>query len=334
MTMVGKRGIEDELVVEAVQRRWWPLFLKLAVSAFLVTFLAIAYDMGAAIHRLGAIDPPWFVASLLLLGLGIFLATLRWRAILGGIGIALSFRDTLRIVFIGLFFNQALPSSIGGDAMRAWQINRMVASVGLALRSVVLDRLAGLAGLIFLVLAGLPLLFGITEDGGAKLAMTGLVLGAGAGFALLLTFDRLPLVFRRGRFLEALARIAIEARKLLLASRRAPRIFGLSCSIHILSAFSVFCLAQGMGIVLGIVECLVLVPPVILLMVVPISLAGWGVREGAMIAALSFVNVPAEEALVLSIAFGLGVLLSNLPGGAVWFLTRNTGPIRQEATEE
>ncbi len=94
-----------------------------------------------------------------------------------------------------------------------------------------------------------------------------------------------------------------------------------------------FGLAQGLWIAIGVVECLVLVPPVILLMLLPISLAGWGVREGAMIAALGFIDVPAGEALLLSIAFGLAVLITNLPGGVIWLLTHTRRSVGERVTE-
>lgn len=326
-------GLEGELVAEAVERRWWPFFLKVAVSAILIVFLVTTHDIGEAIRHLGGIRAPWLFGGLLLLGLGIFLAGLRWAAVLDGMGIGIRLREVFRIVLVGLFFNQALPSTIGGDAVRAWQIHRVVASVGLALRSVILDRLAGLVGLILLVAAVLPFLFQITASSVAHGTMMGLIALAVTGLTMVLVFDRLPMAALGGRIYESLVHLSKDARKLLLASRRAPLVLGFSTFIHVLSALTVFCLAQGLGIAIGIVECLVLVPPVIMLMVLPISLAGWGVREGAMIAAFGFVDVPASEALLLSIAFGLAVLLTNLPGGAVWFLTRTPRPTRKRATE-
>ncbi len=63
------------------------------------------------------------------------------------------------------------------------------------------------------------------------------------------------------------------------------------------------------------------VSPALLVTTLPISIAGWGVREGAMVAAFSLVGVPVEGALVLSILFGLLILLISLPGGVVWMLS-------------
>ena len=71
-------GLEGELVAEAVERRWWPFFLKVAVSVILIVFLVTTHDVGEAIRHLGGIRTPWLFGGLLLLGLGIFLAVIRW----------------------------------------------------------------------------------------------------------------------------------------------------------------------------------------------------------------------------------------------------------------
>ena len=62
-------------------------------------------------------------------------------------------------------------------------------------------------------------------------------------------------------------------------------------------------------------------PPVLLVMTLPISIAGWGVREQAMVAAFALVGVPGEGALALSIMFGLMGLITGLPGGVVWLIS-------------
>src|SRR5690606_4783819 len=67
---------------------------------------------------------------------------------------------------------------------------------------------------------------------------------------------------------------------------------------------------------------LILVPPVMLVSMVPISIAGWGVREGAMITAFGLVGLDTADALALSIVFGVIVSLVGAPGGAIWALTR------------
>jgi uncharacterized membrane protein YbhN (UPF0104 family) len=84
-----------------------------------------------------------------------------------------------------------------------------------------------------------------------------------------------------------------------------------------------FALAQGLSIDVEISALLVLVPPVILVSLLPILFAGWGIREGTMIAMLGTVDVAPENALALSVAFGFLMLILSLPGALVWFLSEN-----------
>jgi len=79
-------------------------------------------------------------------------------------------------------------------------------------------------------------------------------------------------------------------------------------------------LVRGLDLPVTWVDCLALIPPVILATTLPISIGGWGVREGAMVVALGAIGVPAEGALVLSVVVGLVGMASALPGGLIWLL--------------
>jgi uncharacterized membrane protein YbhN (UPF0104 family) len=76
---------------------------------------------------------------------------------------------------------------------------------------------------------------------------------------------------------------------------------------------------------MSLLHFLVLVPPVLFLSMMPVSFAGWGVREGAMVAALSAVGVPAHQSLAMSIAYGLVNVVASLPGGVLWLVSRRSG---------
>jgi uncharacterized membrane protein YbhN (UPF0104 family) len=80
-------------------------------------------------------------------------------------------------------------------------------------------------------------------------------------------------------------------------------------------------LARGIGVDVGIEVFILLLPLVLLLSLLPISIAGWGVREGTMIACLSLVGVDAASAFAVSALLGLTYVLSGLPGGLVWLLS-------------
>jgi uncharacterized membrane protein YbhN (UPF0104 family) len=97
-------------------------------------------------------------------------------------------------------------------------------------------------------------------------------------------------------------------------------VLGLSVAVHGLIVASVHVLAVGLGLDVGWFESLVLVPAVILLSTVPVSIGGWGLREGLMVLALGLAGVPADAALSVSILFGLAQITAGLPGGVLWLM--------------
>jgi len=94
-----------------------------------------------------------------------------------------------------------------------------------------------------------------------------------------------------------------------------------SCN-HLLRVTIVFCLAIALGIWLSPLDTFVLVPSALLIAMVPISLAGWGVREVVFIQAFSLAGVVPSQALALSLLYGLVGLITGLLGGGVWFIER------------
>lgn len=303
-----------------VHRRLLMTGLKLGFSILLVGYFLGTNDLDAVGRNLSEIRAESVILALSILGASIGLVTLRWTFILRKVGVRLRFGPALHILFIGLFFNQVLPSTVGGDAVRTWRLYKAGAALGASVRSVILDRIVGLAGLILLVVLGLPLVSSATTDAAALWSLLAIVFSAMAGLGLLLSLDKIPFSWLRRGLLRPLNDLAVDARSLFFAPGAAAFSVGLSLVVHFGSAMIVFVLALGMGIQIGALECVILVPPVILISALPISMAGWGVREGAMITALGFAGITPADALVLSLAFGLVTLVASVPGGILWFV--------------
>ena len=114
---------------------------------------------------------------------------------------------------------------------------------------------------------------------------------------------------------------ADESRRLFLRARYALPSIGLAVFIQVSVALMVLVLARTLGAEVTWLDCLILMPPVLLISMVPISIAGWGVREGAMVAAFGLVGMAPETAFALSVLFGLVTMAVGLPGGLVWLLS-------------
>jgi glycosyltransferase 2 family protein len=220
-----------------------------------------------------------------------------------------------------VFFNLVLPGSVGGDGVRMWKARREGLELHQAINGVMLERAITVFALVLLVVFTQPLLLARMPNlPGAWVFPLLAVIGV-VGLLALTVLDRLPLSLRRWRVMRGLAYLAADTRRLIFSPR-----WGLSTLVvaligHINLSLAIYLLAVGLKLDVDILDCLVLVPPVILVTTLPISIAGWGVRETAMVVAFGFVGVENHSALVLSVLSGLVGLITALPGGVVWLLS-------------
>ncbi|MHA1599013.1 MAG: lysylphosphatidylglycerol synthase transmembrane domain-containing protein [Alphaproteobacteria bacterium] len=307
-----------------VNKKILALALKFVISGGLIWYLLGNVDLSAAQDRIRNADVGLLALSLVGLVAQIFISIFRWRSTLAAVGAELGFAKTFQIYMIGFFFNQALPSSVGGDGVRMYKAYRNGLGLSQSVNSVMLERVATVLGLVLLVVVTTP--FFIDRVGEAEAAwivpvVTLLGLGGVAGLGLLMFLDRLPQRFGHWRVVRGLALLAADARRVFLVPGNAFRVLGWSLVGHVNLSVVVFILGLAIGLDIDWLDCLVLFPPVLLVMTLPISIAGWGVREGAMVTGFGLIGVSAAGALVLSVMFGLWALVMGLPGGIVWLMS-------------
>lgn len=297
------------------------LIVKAALSAVLLYFALRTVNLGALASRLKSIAPVSVLLGLLALLVQTVLVALRWHLILAACGADLPAARMIRFTMISNFFNQTLPSSVGGDAVRIWLTGRAT-NWQAAAYSVLLDRAAGVVVLALLVTLCLPWSLELVRHPVGRIALlaTGLgCLAAGVVFVSL-SWRRLD-ILQRWMPTRHLAAAAAVAWQVLRAPRALVPIFVLSAAIHLMTAVAAWCAARAVGADLSLFNALILVLPVILISIVPISIAGWGVREAAMVTAFAYAGLPQADGLIVSVLFGGGLLLLGIAGGAVWILT-------------
>jgi glycosyltransferase 2 family protein len=298
------------------------LLLKIVLSGGLIYYAFSKIDLHEAWSQIRNISTYAIVVMMALLFVEIVVASARLRQILALLGQRCRFIQALDVVFIGAFFSQTLISFVGGDAMRIWRIVRSKVSIGLAAKSVVLDRASGFAGLLVLVLLTLPFLLQVVTAPSMRFGLLFALLAGIAGFVVLACFRYMPAGLKRLRPLHWVADFSAAAVTVAGSTRGVGALLGLSLPIHVLNVVIIYFLALGLSINLTFWHCLLLAPPVLFLSMLPISVAGWGVREGAMIVALSLVGVSPAQSVAISVCFGLGVLAISLPGGLLWLVHR------------
>ena len=223
---------------------------------------------------------------------------------------------------LGVFFAQALPSTVGTDIVRVWSVRRFGISLGTATNSVIVDRLVGLLALLTLGTLSVPYLLGLAAGGAAAFAMAGITLAGAGACVVLLGLRRLPQSWTRWAPLRGLTSLSRAFWAVFFSMRVFLQAFGLSLTTQLGVISVTYLLGVSMDVGVGLGSYLAIMPPVLLVSSLPISIAGWGVREGTMIVGLGFVGVPADAALAISLLLGGVVVASGLAGAAFWALER------------
>jgi uncharacterized membrane protein YbhN (UPF0104 family) len=308
--------------MEARQRiiRTLGIAAKVLVSGGLIWLALARTDVAAVVANLGDLPAETIVVSLGLMMVMALIATLRWSILSGAIGLALPFGRACRYLFIGMFFNQTLPSSLGGDAFRVLLLRNEGLAWTEGLANVLLDRFVGLVALAAVSLLGLPVLLSLDVSPTAAVVVATLGGGALAALVGLYWLGGRPPFRRERHFVWLIRRLATGLRAVAAEWGTAVTIVLLSLAVHLAVVVTSMVLLAGMGHPVTFGLLLAIVPAVMLIAVVPISIAGWGVREGAMIVGLGFVGVPQVDALSLSLMLGICLFVIGLPGAALWLI--------------
>jgi uncharacterized protein (TIRG00374 family) len=307
------------------------MLLKVTFSMLILGFLIHRIDFTRVGNVLKAVNPWLAGLAVLVLAAAPAVSIPRWRAILVCLGQALPTSVIARALYIGAFFNQVLPSSIGGDAWRIWFCTRAGVPLGVAANSVLIERLVGLMAVLLCFGLTFPILANRVGDDPVRWLlwlMLALCLGAVLGLAFVAVaahkLERLRLVRPLAALGLALATVARSSVVALLLWT------GLLGQLVAIVAF--FLVGRSVGAPLSLVDCAVTLAPSLLVALVPISLGGWGVREGAFIVLLGFYGVSPEQALVISVLFGLALLSAAMPGLVLWFRQTAIAPKEIGAT--
>ena len=303
--------------VKPLKRRVFAL-LKLAVSVALLYLLLRSTDTAVVAGILGRLPIMAIAAACALLVLQTLVLATRWWLVMAAIGAPLSYGKIVSLTYIGLFFNQVLPTSFGGDAVRMWQAYRAGISREAAVGGVLLERASGVVGLVILSTLGVLYMGPKIDNEVIRLGLLAMLPLTFLGVSVLASLDRMPDRWRRLPVLGDLTRLTADSRRVFFVPATAIPLLLLSILSHALAAGVVYAFAEGLQLDLSVWDCLALFPAVILVTLIPISFAGWGLREGAMVAFFGFAGVDPGTALALSLAFGAALMAVALPGCAFW----------------
>jgi uncharacterized protein (TIRG00374 family) len=307
------------------------LAAKIAVSLALLAYLFLTTDTTALLQRVRTGDTLLLAMAVLLYLAMLALSAWRWRRLLDAQGLPVPLRHLTSSYLVATFFNNFLPSNIGGDVIRVRDSARLTGSTTTtSLAIIAIDRILGFGALYVLAVLAFALGgSGVRHLAGARVVLLGLSL----------LFSALAYVFfRPGSATRLMAWSGLDAHPWARASFETVQAavhvyrermgvvwvaFGASLAVQASAVLYYYAIAHALRIPLTLSACFLMVPLCTLLQAVPVSFNGWGLRESLFTVYFLQVGLSADSALAFSlVGAGLMVLLS-LSGAVVW-ASRNT----------
>jgi len=308
---------------------------KILFSGVLLAVLFWRVDREVFIRTLQVLPAHTYLGALGLYALSHFLSIIRWQLLLAAEGIQVPLWRLAVLYLQGAFFNLFLPSLIGGDIFRGYAIHRTTQGHDAAIASVLLDRLTGFAALIAIALTAQGLAFQRVQDARLlliTLAVTGVFVLVTVG----LLHDRAKRLAQGIFRIPNLARFQSKLQGLIEALHRYRshhRAIGqallLSAVLQALVILAYYVVGSGLSLGVPILDFFLFVPVITFVAMLPVSVAGLGVREGSTVYFFTGLGVDAAAALSMSLAwFSLSVLVSAL-GGLIFAVSTHTAKRQQ-----
>lgn len=302
-----------------LQRRLVGLAGRWLVTGLVIGLVVQAVDGPALWRELSGIALWVLVPALLLSVLQVVTSAWRWRYTARRLGVPLRLGLAVQEYYLATFLNQVLPGGVLGDVHRAWRHGTSAGERLAAAHAVAIERLSGQVALLLVVLASV---IGLVQAGRLHVGAPGGGWWPVVAIAILGLAVWLAARLGAGDYLVRLRR---DLHRALLSGATLP--VQMASSLLVLASYlGVFLLlAAGAGYLAGLAPSLVLVglcSVLLLSMVIPLTVAGWGVREGTAAVLWPLAGLPAEQGVALSVGYGALVLISSLPGAAMIFMGR------------
>jgi len=305
------------------------LLLKLAVSLGLLAYIVLEQAPVPDILRvLRGVDMFWILASFSLHALGLWISAVRWRILIQAQGDTVPLGYLVKSYLVGTFFNNFLPTRFGGDVVRIWDGSHYSRSVLRSSAVVLVERLTGVIVLLLLALtASLVRLDMAREFPVIWLAMALASAGLAALFGFLTPLGekllhRLP----EPGFWGRLKGKALEFREAVLVYRSRKEavlkalFWALLLQINVIVHY--YLAGKAFHLEVPLLDYFIFIPVVLLVLTIPISIGGLGVREALYIPILGYYAIPASAAVAFSLIADTAFTLAIGLIGAVIYITR------------
>jgi uncharacterized membrane protein YbhN (UPF0104 family) len=302
--------------------------LRVVVSVALLAVLLVRVDRGAVWESVRHASLPWLGLALGVYFIHVVTGAWRWRLLLGAQNVHVPHRELLSSLLVSYFFNNFLPSNIGGDVVRIRDTARPAQSKTLATLVILADRVLGVIGLFLVAAVASTIAFGARGSAGAPILPIWLWAILAAGTAAVAPAVLSPA--RLGRVLAPLTRLhpewiggRIETLTLTLLRFRARPAVLATCftgAVLVQTLLVIYYLAvvHALHLPVTVWDLAVIVPVSLVVQMLPVSLNGLGLREATFSFYFTRIGLPVHHGVLLSLVAAALAMLFSLSGAAVY----------------
>ncbi len=323
-----------------MQTRIWNV-LKIFITFAIIAFLFARVDLAQMANQLSRANAGLLLLALALYFSAILIGAIKWLLLVRAQKMTVPLGNLVTYSLVGLFFGNLLPTNVGGDVVRAYGLMRATGNSEGAAVSVLVDRLLGLiafmgAAVVMAILAVATLTRGaeLKQIEIATVFFAALFIAASALMFSERVGQRIKFVFDIGLLapIRPMAKRVFHALQVYRRSYRALALnFVLSASIVLVTTCVWYTVALALGIRVSLFYFLLFNPLIAFVLLIPISFNGLGPKEATAVFFFGLAGVPSELALAMSLIFHMIVVLTSLPGGALWWRERALAPARNTA---
>lgn len=298
--------------------------VRLAITITILFFLSTRIDMAATARAVADVSRWHLGVVLVMVGIDRAVMFTRWWLLLRASGIAISAGDAARLFLVSSFVGSFLPAGVGGDAARAYGLAQGPTTGSEALASVAVDRMLGVLSLVAMGLVGL-LAWTPEARNDWRLAAALAVLVA-ASVAPFWANQWLRWIVPSHRHQRSVTRRVLKLSDAVgrYRNRRGVLVHVMAWSlvVQVLRIAQAYILALGLGMTVPFGYFLLFMPAGLLMLLLPVSISGFGAPQAAIVWMLQPAGVPESTALALSTLIVLTGLAGNLPGLLLWLKAR------------
>ncbi|MGM9652218.1 MAG: lysylphosphatidylglycerol synthase transmembrane domain-containing protein [Eubacteriales bacterium] len=304
------------------KKKWLGTLVKVIISVILLTVLVLSTDIGEIGAALTNFQFIWLIPVLLTIALSVIVSAFKWGVLLRAQGVHVSVWRLFCYYVCGLFFNNFLPSSIGGDGARAILAGKESGSVSGAAASVVMERILATVTLSVLGLIGAVFAQNTVP---IVIILMSVLFVVGASLALVQMTGWVPRRFRDSEKKVAAVWKSFAQNSAVIRKHPSAIVICLleSLVFQFFVALVVGTVMAGLGLpALPIADLCMVVSASSVLAMLPVGLNGYGLREGSYAFLLAPYGYTTAQALTISVLYALFVTLFSLAGGPLWLVLK------------